>query len=151
MLRLTSAMLRPNSRYEKCPGNISDDWADDTVKKYIVFAIILTITFHQSGLFSLMLGIFRQCRFHRCLWTSSSITNTSETHKHKRNTQTERKRSRRTFYIPPRLDPCLSCPRTPATPSTITWPGCTSEQVYMNSVSCLFFRISIFKFNHQES
>ena len=55
-------------------------------------------------------------------------TNTSETHKHKRNTQTQRKRSRRTFYIPPRLDPFLSCPRTPATLSTSTWPGCTSEQ-----------------------
>ena len=72
--------------------------------------------------------------------------------KHKRNTQTQRKRSWCTFYIPPRLDPCLSCPRTPATRSTSTWPGCTSEQNYIIFyMSCLFSRLSIFKFNLQES
>ena len=35
MLRLTSAMLRPNSRYEMSPGNTSDNQADDAVKNIL--------------------------------------------------------------------------------------------------------------------
>ena len=32
MLRLTSAMLRPNSRYEKSAGKMSENWVDDNEK-----------------------------------------------------------------------------------------------------------------------
>ena len=138
MLRLTSAMLRPNSRYEMSPGNTSDDRLMILWKIYCVcdnpdhpISSIRTLLSHARNLQAVPVPQVSLGK------ASSFITNTRETHKH-------RERSRRTFYIPPRLDPCLFCPRTPATPSTITWPGWPSEQVYVNFVSCLFFPTKYF-------